>query len=146
MKSFRSFIPGLIIPLVFYVLGGLVLFHFTYSFSSQTLNEYEHKIALIFYGVLAVFILTALLVFKLFKLKNRYFSMGIALSTLPVIAMLVKIGFIYFGQFNDQQPFNKNLWIAHDEKAFSMAETLSTQKKLIGLNRKKVIDKPGYFK
>ncbi|HSN61893.1 MAG TPA: hypothetical protein VLR49_13215, partial [Ferruginibacter sp.] len=52
----------------------------------------------------------------------------------------------YFGQLNYYQPFDKTRWINNELKPFNMAKTLANKKMLIGLDRKEVISKLGYFK
>ena len=146
MKQPLSFISGLIIPLIFYAIGGYLLFAMTFSLSSQTLTERENEIALYFYCVLLGIILISFIAFRQFKLKRKPLSFGLAISTIPVIVILFKIGIIYFGQLNYYQPFDKTKWTNNELKPFNMAKTLAKKKTLIGLDRKEVISKLGYFK
>ena len=146
MKPILSFISGLLLPVVLYTIGGSLLLGMTFTLSSQTLTERENEIALFFYCVLAGIILILLITLKQFKLKRKYLSLGLAISTIPVIIILFKIGIIYFGQLNYYQPFDKTRWINNELKPFNMAKTLANKKMLIGLDRKEVISKLGYFK
>jgi len=73
-------------------------------------------------------------------------SLGLAISITPAIVILFKIGIIYFGQLNYYQPFDKTKWTNNEFKPFNMAKTLAKEKTLIGLDRKEVISKLGYFK
>ncbi len=50
MKKLLSFILGLIIPLIFYALGGYLLFAMTFTLSSQTLTQKENEIAFFFFS------------------------------------------------------------------------------------------------
>ena len=146
MKQLLSFISGLIIPLIFYAIGGYLLVAMTFNFSSQTLTERENEIALYFFCVLAGIIFISFIAFRQFKLKRKYLSLGLAISIIPVIVILFKIGVIYFGQLNYNQPFDKLVWTASNNKPLNMAKTLAKKKELIGLDRKEVITKLGYFK
>jgi hypothetical protein len=146
MKKFLPFISGLIIPLIFYAIGGYLLFAMTFTLSSQILTEKENEITLFFYCVLGGIILIALIAFKQYKLKREYLSVGLAISTIPLMVILFKIGIIYFGQLNYYQPFDKTKWANNEFKPFNMAKTLSKKKELIGLDRKEVISKLGYFR
>ena len=146
MKHFLSFISGLIIPLLFYAIGAYLLLAMTFTFSSQTLTEKENEIALYFYCVLAGIIVISFIAFKQFKLKRKFLSLGLAISTIPVIVILFKISIIYFDQVNYYVPFDKAKWTNKELKPFNMAKTLAKQKTLIGLERKDVISKLGYFK
>jgi len=146
MKQGLPFISGLILPLIFYAIGGYLLFAMTFTLSSQTLTERENEIALYFYCVLAGIILVSLIAVRQFKLKRKPLSLGFAISTIPVIVILFKIGIVYFGQLNYYQPFDKTKWANSELKPFNMAKTLAKKKMLIGLDRKEVISKLGYFK
>ncbi len=146
MKQLLSFTAGLIIPLIFYAIGGSLLIAMTFTLSSQTLTEKENEITLYFYCVLSGIILAAFIAFKQFKLKRKPLSFGILTSTIPVLVILLKIGVLYFGQLNYYQPFDKTQWAKNEAKPFNMAKTLAKKKTLIGLDRKEVINKLGYFK
>lgn len=146
MKPVLSFLSGLIIPVVLYTIAGYLLIAMTFTLSSQTLTERENEITLYFYCVFAGIILISLIAFKQFKLKRKYLSLGLAISTIPAIVILIKIGIIYFGQLNYHQSFDKSKWTKNELKPFNMAKTLAKEKTLIGLDRKEVINKLGYFK
>ncbi len=146
MNQFLSFISGLIIPLIFYAIGGCLLLALTFTLSSQTLTERENEIALYFYSVLSGLILISCIAFKQFKLKRKPLSLGLAISTIPVLVILLKIGLVYFDQINYYQPFDKAKWTNNEAKPINMAKTLSKKNTLIGLDRKEVISKLGYFK
>lgn len=146
MKQLLAFIAGLFIPLIFYALGGYLLLTMTFTLSSQTLTEKENQVALYFYCVLTGIVFISIIAFKEFKLKRKYLSLGLAISMIPVMAILFKIGIIYFDQLNYYQPFDKSKWIKNELKPFDMAKTLAKKKMLIGLDRKEVIGKLGYYK
>mgnify|MGYP003597018850 CR=1 FL=1 len=146
MKQLLNFLAGLVIPLICYAAGGYLLFAMTFTLSSQTLTEWENTIALFFYCVLTGVLVFSVISFKQFKLNRKALSLGILLSLIPVLFILIKLSILYFGQFNYYQRFDKLKWIASDTKPFNMAKTLVKNNELVGLDRKEVITKLGYFK
>lgn len=146
MKQFLNFLAGLIVPLIVCAIGGYLLFAITFTLSSQTLNEKENIVTLYFYSVSIGVIIFSFIAFKQFKLKRKFVSLGITLSIIPVLVILFKIGIVYFGQLNYYQPFDNFKWEKSDRKPFNMAKTLAKKNGLIGLDRKEVINKLGYYK
>jgi hypothetical protein len=143
-KNKISFISGLMIPVVIYVVMALLVVYESFSIFPQSFHEIEFRKTIVFYFALLLLVAIVVFIIIQFKSGKKYLGYGLSLSSLFLVYIVFRLGENYFTNFVCEKPFNKQEWISAKNKPFNMAKTIFKQNELVGLPRKEIIQKLGF--
>lgn len=138
-----SFTVGLLVSILLWLAAFLLIFIYSFDvFGLRQARDPEGFDAQIFYSVLMVGALNCFISFLLFKRRRRFTSIG---GSLPIVFVLIFLGFIgfrYFDKSTYYEDFDGTRWSA-TENRLKMARKLVKDDRLIGMRKDEIIEKLG---
>jgi hypothetical protein len=146
LKHIIQLIRALLLTTFIY---GLILYIYliaTFSFAGETLSQKENREAIFFYTSAIIIATTIYVIYKQFKINQKFVAIGIVLQLMFAFYILFLTGQVYFNNISSHQTFDRSKWIKSEAKPFKMAKTVAKNKTLIGLTKRQVISKLGQTK